>query len=52
MLVLTLAHMGQTSVVSLKNVTKVVWYVLALKNHLFHAFEGFQFNLNDIEPIS
>ena len=52
MLVLTLSLTEHISIVFLKNGTKVVWYILPWKNHLFHAFEELQFNLNEIEPIS
>ena len=34
MLVLTLSHTEHTTVVSLKNVTKVVWYILVQSNSL------------------
>jgi len=37
MLVLTLSHMGHTSVVTLKKVTKVEWYILVQSNSLNNA---------------
>jgi hypothetical protein len=44
MLVLTLLLTEHTSI--------GIKIFLPIKNHRLHAFEGFQFNLNDIEPIS